>query len=240
MTPKKYTELTGLEVSNETMFNAKSRRVRTQLELLLGFTLDKQKTNENLYNEQGKSQRDCAYPNVNDGDVALNEPDEVVNAYRLFKFKDTDKYFHVDPFTKLHKVKLVYIRGDIEITMKTLPNVREQRERGWAKWIEKCKECFCLCECTGCVQLAVDADWLFEDCLPDDLSYVWADLITDELEGSIKGIKRESITSHSIEYTEWQDAGGTGLFLTNTQYATLAKYAGPLGTITTDNQIQVA
>lgn len=235
MTPEKYTELTGIEVENESQFNAIIRRTRTELENLLGFTLDKTKTNENLYNEQGKSQNDCSYPNVDDGEYsgALNEPDDVVNAYRLYKFSEFDKYFHTDPFTKLHKAKLVYINGDIEITLKTLQNVREQRERGFTKYIEKCQDCLCICDCVECVQLAVDADWLFEDCLPDDLLYVWADLITAEMDcEGIKGIKRESIMTHTVEYFEKQDAGGTGLDLTNAQLNTLKKYAGPFGTVT--------
>lgn len=235
MKPEKYTELTGLEVENSTLFIATSRRVRTSLENLLGFTLDKTKSSENLYNEQGKSQIDCSSPNVDDGEYtgALNPADDVVNAYRLYKFDEFDKYFHVDPFTKLHKAKLVFIQGDIEITLKTLENVREQRERGFTKYIEKCKECLCICECVECVQLAVDADWLFDGCLPDDLLYVWADLITAEMDcEGIKGIKKETITSHSVEYVEKQDTGDTGLNLTGQQYATIQKYAGPFGTVT--------
>lgn len=234
MTPEKYTELTGIEVEDTVLFNAKSRWVRTQLENLLGFTLDKTKVKENLYNEQGKSQIDCSYPSVDDGeyDGSLLPPDPVVFAYRLFKFNETDEYFHTDPFTKLHKAKLVYINGDIEVTLKTLENVREQRERGFTKFIERCKECFCICDCIGCVQLAIDADWLFEDDLPDDLLYLWCDLITVEMdcEGT-KGIKRESVMTHTVEYVVKQDEGNTGLNLSGQQYTTLIKYAGPFGTV---------
>jgi hypothetical protein len=228
----KYTELTGIEVSeaDENSIEAQIRRTRSMLETMLGFTLDPAKTNTNIYNELGKSQSDCFCPNVNTSN--LLDPDEVEGSYRLFRYDKNDAYFATDPFTSLYKVKLVYVAPGPDqeqgITIKTFDDdeIRTQVGRdGIAKYIQHCQTCLCSCECTDCVQLAVDADWLFEDCLPEDLLYVWADMVTYQADCK-KDIKSESVTGHS--YTKFDKVSPE----TEPQnLAIIKRYAGPYGTV---------
>lgn len=228
-----YQTLTGITVSSsQTAFvTAQIARTRAMLETMLGFTLDPSKVNTNLYNELGKTANECACPSVDT--VDLQDPDAVVTAYRLYRYNSLDQYFHTDPFTKLNKVKLVYIKPGATpngVTFKTFDNdeIRSQFGRkNFAKYIEHCIDCLCTCDCDDCVQLAVDADWVWPDSgdIPLDLQYVWTDMVT-WYSNSKKDIKSESIDTHS--YTKFDRVAPE---LEPQNLAVIKKYAGPYGSV---------
>lgn len=227
-----YSTLTGITVSagSTALVTAQIARTKAMLETMLGFTLNPALDNTNFYNELGKSQRECGCPSDEDED--LNPPDAVIGSYRLFNYNDMDKYFHVDPFVKLNKAKLVFIRqGDAPngVTLKTfsVSDLRVEFGRdSWSKYIEHCRDCLCICSCSDCVQLAVDANWLDVNNLPLDLQYVWTDMITWYANCKVD-IKSESIDTHS--YTKF-DRSVPELLPQN--IAILSRYAGPHGSIT--------
>lgn len=220
---KKYTELTGQTVSDseKAVFNATIRRTKAMLETLLGFTLSPQ----NLYNELGKAQDQRACPNVDTS--TLLPADEAEGTYKLFSYNKLDRYFHVDPFTEVYKVKLVYVHKDGEfITIRDIKNAKAQFERGGiGKYIENCHDCFCECACEDCVQLAVDADWI--DCFPDDIMYLWADMIEYQLDCS-KDLKSQSVEGHS--WTKTNEATRSPEVLPH-NVLLLKRYAGPYGSV---------
>lgn len=233
MNLNKYTLLTGITISESEKISveAQIKRTRRALETMLGFTLSKSETNTNFYNEVGKSKLDCFCPNVSTSN--LLPPDEIVNSYRLYSYHKEDRYFFIDPFTSVNKVKLVFIRpGEPEesgITIKTFADdeIRTQMGRdGIAKYLQHCQNYFCYCDnvCDDCVQLAVDAEWMTQDCVPEDLLYVWADMVTYQMDCK-KDIKSESIAGHS--YSKFDRV------LPETEPQNLAvirRYAGPYGT----------
>lgn len=229
-----YQTLTGITVSSANTAKVTAAIARTQsvLETLLGFTLDPTKVTENLYSELGKTSQECFCPSVNLEN--LNDPDPVVGAYRLFRYNDLDQYFHIDPFTKVHKVKLVYVKeGDTPngVTLKTfdVDSIRAHYgQDGLAKYLEYCRDCLCTCDCTDCVQLAVDADWLWADAseIPADLNYVWADMITWYADPKNRNIRSESIDTHS--YTR---ADNKPPQLYDENLAVIKRYAGPYGSV---------
>lgn len=231
MNLSEYQTLTGITVSsaNTAKVTATIARTQSMLETLLGFTLTSADVNENLYNELGKTQQECFCPSVNLEN--LQNPDEVIGAYRLFRYNDLDKYFHVDPFSRVHAVKLVFIKegtGDNGVTLKTFDwdDIRIQYGReGFAKYIEHCIDCLCKCNCADCVQLAVDADWLWSGDLPSDLQYLWAEMIT-WYSDSKNNIKSESIDTHS--YTKFDNKPPE---LEPHNLAVLKRYAGPYGSV---------
>ena len=220
---KKYTQLTGKTVSSseEATFNAMIRRSKAMLETQLGFTLNP----SNLYNELGKAENECACPKVDTS--TLLPPDEEQGVTKLFTYNKDDRFFHVDPFREVYSVKLVYVDHDNEfVTMKTLDNVKPQYGRdGIGKYIENCMNCQCECGCDGCVQLAVDADWL--DCYPDDILYLWADMIDYQIDCK-KGLKSESIEGHSWSRTN--EATMSPEVLPH-NVLLLKRYAGPYGSV---------
>lgn len=230
----KYTELTGISVSDQeaNIVKAQIRRSRIKLESMLGFTLDRRKQNENIYNEIGKSNKDCFCLGVSTSENLL-PPDEVENSYRLFRFNKNDSFFFVDPFYSVNNVKLVRVRGRDEdgsgITIKTFDKdkIRAQVSRGGiSKYIQRCLECMCDCNCSGdCVQLAVDASWIFQDCLPEDLMYVWADMITYYSDCK-KDVKSESISGHSYTLRDKVAPEEERIALSIIQ-----RYAGPYGSV---------
>lgn len=227
----KYQELTGTTVptSDQALVTAQIKRTRTMLETILGYPLCSD-SQENLYNELGKTSSPCDCPDVADAD--LEAPDEVNVAYRLYSYNEKDEFFHVDPFTTLYKVKLVYVRPGEEDNGITLWTFDTNKTRvnigrgGWSKYIEHVPDScgWCWCECQECVQLAVDADWLSK--VPRDLLYVWADMVT-YYTGCKKDVKSESIQGHS--YTKFdrilpeEEAQNAAI---------LQRYAGPYGSIT--------
>lgn len=227
-----YQTLTGITVSasNTALVTAQIARTRAMLETMLGFTLDSTQVNTNLYNELGKAANECACPSIDTEN--LTDPDAVVYAYRLYRYNQLDKYFHVDPFSKLNSVKLVYIKPGATpngITLKTFDTdeIRSQFGReNFAKYIEHCVDCLCECDCSDCVQLAVDANWLWPDDLPVDLQYVWTDMIT-WYANCKKDIRSESIDTHS--YTKFDRSSPE---LEPQNLAIIKKYAGPYGSVT--------
>lgn len=232
MTLSEYQTLAGVTVSssNTTKVTATIARTQAILETLLGFTLDPDEVTTNLYNERGKTDENCFCPSV---DLSgLDDPDTVVGAYRLYRYNDLDKYFHIDPASRINAVKLVYIKqgtGNNGITFKTFDwdEIRVSYGRdGFTKYIEHCEDCLCSCDCDECVQLAVDAEWLWDDELPLDLQYLWADMITWYSDSKNKGIKSETIDTHS--YTRFDNKPPE----TEPQnLAVLKKYAGPYGSV---------
>lgn len=227
-----YQTLTGITVpaGNVALVTAQIARTQAMLETMLGFTLDSSLVNSNLYSELGKTQLECACPSIDTDN--LNDPDAVVTAYRLYHFNSLDQYFHVDPFTKLNKVKLVFIRPGATpngITLKTFDNdqIRSEFGRdGWSKYIEHCLNCLCDCNCDDCVQLAVDADWLWTGDLPLDLQYVWTDMITYYSNPKAETLKSESIDTHSYTFKDNVQPETKPHNL-----AVLKKYAGPYGSV---------
>lgn len=218
----KYQTISGITVaaSEQAFVSAQIVRSRKILEGMLGFTLNSKKVNNNVYDEQGKAPTDCACPDV-DPDSLL-PADEVENAYRLYDYNRKDEYFHIDPFTDVYNVKLVYN----DITLKTFEatDYRKQIKQGWGKFIQDCQLEFCWCDC-NCVQLAVDAQWL-NLCELDEILYIWADMVTYYADCK-KDVKQESIGSHS--YTKFDNLKPE---FEAENLAILKKYAGPNGTLT--------
>lgn len=234
MNLEQYQTLTGVTVATADQSKVTATITRTQkmLETLLGFSLDLSEDKTNLYNELGKTQQMCFCPSVDLEN--LQDPDAVVGAYRLYKYNELDKYFHVDPFSRLNKVKLVFIKegtGANGVTLKTFDfdEVRVNYGRdGLAKYIEHCINCLCKCNCQDCVQLAVDAEWLWTsyDTLPDDLNYLWADMVTFYSDDKKTEIRSESIDTHS--YTRFDKTPPEQEPL---NVAILKRYAGPYGSV---------
>jgi len=75
------------------------------------------------------------------------------------------------------------------------------------------------------VQLAVDADWFYEDCIPDDLQMIWADMIKAELDPATD-IRSETLGTHS--YTKFDKSQLMGEQIKN---SVLNKYTGPNGSL---------
>lgn len=238
MTIAQYQDLTGITVAtaDQARYNAQIVRTRQILESMLGFSLLKSKTSENLYEELGKSALDYKIP-ADDAD--LLPPDTVTGAYRLYGYNEHDAFFHVDPFTQLNSVKLVFIRMGGEpngITIKTFESDEMRVQKGMggiSKFIQKCEDCFDLvvCECKECVQLAVDADWLYDSCLPQDINYIWADMVTYYADCK-KDIKSETLGTH--QYTKFDNQKPED---TDSNRAILTKYAGPYGSLTREATI---
>ncbi|MGV8130523.1 MAG: hypothetical protein ACP5N7_00295 [Candidatus Pacearchaeota archaeon] len=221
-----YQTLTGLTVTNEAMAEAMIKKTRLQLETLLGYPLLKNKVLDNHYEELGKVQNECNC----DIDGTLNDPDEVISSYRLFNYNKNDEYLLIDPFIRVHAVKLVYIKMGSEpngVTLKTfaVDEIRVHRKGNISKYIQNCENCSCVCECNACVQLAVDADWFYEDCIPDDLQMIWADMIKAELDPATD-IRSETLGTHS--YTKFDKSRLMGEQIKN---SVLNKYTGPNGSL---------
>lgn len=222
----KYQILTGITVSVEDkpQYEASIRRARIQLEQILGFTLNPRK-DSNLYNELGKSLNDCDCPNVETSN--LLEPDDVEGSYRVFDYNKLDKFWLVDPFIKIYKIKLVVIRPTDDnngITLKTFkPSDITIRigYKGISKYIENCVSELCGCSCADCMQIAIDADWLNDSCIPEDLQYLWADIVSYDNDCK-SNIKSESIEGHS--YTKFEQSNPMA---SESAKTILAKYAGP-------------
>lgn len=231
MTLAEYQTLTGITVaaSDQARVTAEIAKSRRILETMLGYTLDPALVNTNLYNELGKTDTDCACPIV---DIdSLDDPDPVVTAYRLYDYNLTDQFFHVDPFTIINAVKLVYIKqgeSPSGITVKTYDDedIREHQGRdAWSKYIEYTPHTFWYCRHDHHIQLAVDAVWQFPTTIPDDLNYVWADMVTYYADCK-KDLKSESILTHS--YTKFDKEIPETL---SHNQAVLSRYAGPHGTL---------
>lgn len=230
MTIEKYTALTGIEVAEDEQaaITANIRRTKSKLEALLGYSLSKK--TDNQYEELGKTTADCGIISPEDIDEdSLAPKDDVIGSYRLFHYNPADKYFVVDPFTKVHAVKLVFVRMGDEpngITHKTFGDsrVRVDRTGNVSKYIQRVHDCLCTCRCVNeCVQIAVDADWLNEDCLPDELLYIWADMV-EFYANPEADIKSETLGTHRYEKFDRKAPQDESVAASIIQ-----KYAGPNG-----------
>ena len=234
MTIEKYQELTGITVDASDIVRTKAQinKTRIILESLLGYSLKKTNASQNQYEELGKATTDCIFRGLitDIDDLELSAPDAVVGSYRLYPYNKSDIYLKIDPFTQINKVKLVFLKQGPKpngITHKTFPNsqIRVSMNGGISKYIERCPTCYCYCECTGCMQLAVDANWLNEECLPEDLNYLWAEMVsyyTDEK----SDIKSETLATHS--YTKFAQRIPEEL---PANISIITKYAGPNGSV---------
>lgn len=190
----KYSEITGITIADDDLskYAAACGRSKRKLESLLGYALDERDVDENFYDETGKTQDDCPVP---DADLTLDSPDAVVYAYRLFTYNKSDAYFHIDPCTEVHAVKLV----KDGVTYRTFESdeYRVHYKNGIAKYLEIYAPYTCGYYC-NLVQLAVDAAWAWQsnDDIPGDLLDVWADMVTYIVDDK-RDIKSESIGSHS-------------------------------------------
>ena len=221
-----YELLTGINVptSQEALITANIVKTQTLLESILGYTLDETKVDVNQYTELGKTASEC--PNACDIDIdSLEAPDSVIYAYRIFDYNRKDKYIAIDPCTEIHAVKLII--GNV--TVKTLVEFEDYRidqKNGLIRYLEKLDCCWCSnLDCCDNVQLAVDAEWVWqdEDDIPLDLKYLWTDMVTHYSDSS-NNIKSESLGPHS--YTKFDN------IKPETKSLSIIKiYAGPNGTV---------
>lgn len=223
-----YMKLTGKTVpeSQKTYYEALIARTQAKLESILGWSF----TPEALYQEKGKTQRDCVCPDTPQSN--LLPADEVKGIIKIFPYNSKDKFLHVDPFEEVYNVKLVKVLENREfVTFKTFEHItKHYMANGIGRYIEKCKTCFCDCNCTNCVQLAVDGDWLKipeESGLvfPAEIYYLWCDMI-DYYGDPAKDIKSESVDGHS-----WSKGDIKAPEELESSITILKKYAGPYGIV---------
>jgi hypothetical protein len=230
-------ELTGTTVTSSQMAKVAANidRCRAKLETKLGYPLDPEKVTQNLYTETGKVPGDGFFA-FNLDTVTLEDPDEVIGAYRVFPFHEADQLLHVDPFSAIHAVKLV--RGSVTLRTLDADDYSIHAENNglkryialtwplWRTWIGRAWDVYG----DRGVQLAVDADWLWPETdegsqdIPDDLAYVWADHVA-WLSDDTRFIKSENRGTRSYTKSEVKPPLGD---VDNQQ--TIAKYAGPNGT----------
>lgn len=212
-----YQELSGINVASKDVDRVTATISKTQkiLEGMLGYSLDTRDTNE--YDEIGKTITECPCDINLDN---LSAPDSVEFAYRLFTYREDDKYLSIDPATVIYAVKLV----KDGVTVKTLDSddYRAHFKNGLIKFIER-RKLWCDVECEF-VQLAVDAEWAFEE-VPDDLSYIWADMITYYSDLN-KDIKSQVLGTHS--YTKFDNREPENK---SENLSIIKKYAGPNGSL---------
>lgn len=232
----KYIELSGMTVptSREAFVKAQIRRVKTILESKLGYPLDSKAAETNRYKELGKTTSDFVLSVDLD---ALTEPDEVVGSYRVFNYNDRDELLAIDPAEIIHAVKLVYLMGGDTpngITIKTFDadefrvhlsagNIQKYilpTDNCWWGWWDRCG-----CEDHSRVQLAIDADWKDFTCLPDDLRYLWADMVTYYVDPQ-KNLRSQTLGSHS-----WTKIAVEHPEDSVESIAMLKRYAGPNGSL---------
>jgi len=212
-----YQELSGINVASKDVDRVTATISKTQkiLEGMLGYSLDTRDTNE--YDEIGKTIIECPCDiNLNN----LSAPDSVEFAYRLFTYREDDKYLFIDPATVIYAVKLV----KDGVTVKTLDSddYRAHFKNGLIKFIER-RKLWCDVECEF-VQLAVDAEWAFEE-VPDDLLYIWADMVTYHSDLN-KDIKSQVLGTHS--YTKFDNREPENK---SENLSIIKKYAGPNGSL---------
>lgn len=229
MTIAEYQTLTGITVptSDIDRVTAQIRRTQANLEAMLGYTLDPTKVEDNQYIEIGQTTSDFTCGGIDIDPDELDDPDPVIGAYRLFDYNKHDEFFIIDPATEIHAVKLV----KDGVTFKTLDpdEYRANTINGIIKSIQRCIPkywCACNSDCSN-VQLAIDADWLWgEDAdIPDDLLYLWTDMITFNSDKK-SNIKSETLATHSYSKFTQEDPGQT-----TQARSILQKYAGSNGSL---------
>lgn len=202
----KYEALTGTNVASSQVDKVVSQinRARRSLETVLGYTLDEDLVLSNEYTELGKASNDYAISCNYSVDLNnLVSADDVVYAYRLFDFNNKDHYLAIDPCSSVSAVKLV--KDGVTYKTFTTAQYRAHAKQGFIKYLERV-ECWCTCSyiCENHMQLAVDANWLWQDTesIPNDLLDLWVDMVEFYLDGSTN-IKSETLGSHS--YTKFEN-----------------------------------
>lgn len=243
MNIEKYESLTGESVDQDDVqkVTATIKRTKRTLENMLGYSLDKKKASKNQYEELGISDSDCLLTGIisdNLDNLTLDDPEDVIGSYRLYNYEKADQYLAVDPFLQVHAVKLVYIKiGDEPngITHKKFGNadIRVHKKGEFSKYIEKCDDCLCVCECDGCVQLAVDADWINEECLPEELLYVWADMV------EFYSDQRRDIIAETLGTHSYRRSAKVAPEYADENLKIIKKYAGPNGSVNDRNLLAV-
>lgn len=236
-----YEKLTGTTVADadKTRVNAVIRRTNGTLESALGYSLSPSKNIDK--EELGIVQFQGAYPYFPFNTSTLLPADEQEGDYRLFDYYDDDLYIKTDPARNIYSVKLVKVMNDDEfVTIYDLKdftskNSRKfgkfiQRETGWFNW----HWYFWLVEQVGNgngLMVAVDADWLTCNNMPDDLAFLWADMVTyySSEDISVTGnLKSESVNGHSYSYDK-----AVAPESLESSIKTLTQYAGPNGSLAT-------
>lgn len=150
------------------------------------------------------------------------------NSNRIFPYNKHDTYLLIDPCTSVATVEL--IKGDEVLdTLVVDDDYRIYREYGFIHYLTRCwPQDWCICRdyCTSCAQLRVNAAWLWpEDGIPEDLLYVWTEMIT-YYKDCKTNIKSETLGTHS--YTKFSNDKPEQL---TSNQSILLKYAGPNGSI---------
>lgn len=247
-----FTNLTGLTVatSQEGRFNHLLTSSGEDLEEVLGYPLDPTDW-EDQYEEIGKT----ANASWNGDLDALAEPDEVEGSTRLYRWNRYDPNLFIDPATHLHSIKLVrmdsYGSDDGNgVTFQTLDPkgytllMKNGRDGAWGKYVRMTDDVlewrrdllwfqwpslWSGDEGDEYVQVAVDADWAFEE-LPSKLLQVQADMIAYSIDDK-RDIKSESMLGHSYTRDTRKDP--------MQQHASvLSQYAGPNGSV--GNELVIA
>lgn len=240
----KYIELTGETVDNadKARITATIRRTRIILENMLGYSLLKKKASENQYAEKGQIKDAFLYGlgsfNV---DADLLPADEVIGSYRLFPYNRSDVYLSTDPFTQLHAVKLVFVKQGEEpngVTVRKFcaDEVAVEKTRGVMKYVQILWRWYRDATLLSYFphryipQVAIDADWINEECLPEDILLIWADMVTFYSDDKAN-IKSETLGPHS--YTKFEQENPETL---PENVKIIQRYAGANGSV---NQMPV-
>lgn len=240
----KYQELTGNTVSagDTDKYTAVINRVNSLLESALGYSLD---PTQNLdITELGKVQFQGGYPLYPIEMDNLLPPDTVTGSYRLFPYNESDIYIRTDPVANIYHVKLVQVvNGGKFITISDLTDYTSKRIRKFSKFIEKQLVWFSwqwyswlitnLGQDNGLL-IAIDGDWANASNIPNDIWYLWADMVDYYASDNVSvtgNIKSESVNGHS--WSTGNAGGGKGVDLSPEQsdagLNTLKQYAGPNG-----------
>ncbi len=222
------TTVPATDVTRVTAVITKAQRI---LEGMLGFTLDPSLYSTNKYTELGKTATECPCPDAID-ESALLDPDAVVFAYRQFNYNKKDKFLVIDPATAIHSVKLV--KDDVTLRTFEESEYRLHSSLGLIKYLEivDCCWCVCLVEGCNCVQLVVDATWVWgQGGPPDDLLQVWAEMITYYSDIK-KNIKSQTLGPHS--YTKFKDIAPEK---ETRSITVIKKYAGQHGSVKRINTV---
>lgn len=137
---------------------------------------------------------------------------------RVYDYHHNDKYIHIDPAEDITEIKL--IRDDEVIYTLDEEEYRLHEKYDFIKYIEICSLCYTPCK--SCTQLSVTGTWKFDE-LPQDLLYVWADMITYYADHK-NNIKSETLGTHS--YTKYDMKTPQEQ---KENHIILMKYAGPNG-----------
>ncbi|MFA9228862.1 MAG: hypothetical protein ACEQR7_10630 [Agathobacter rectalis] len=199
---KLYEDQTGICITEpeQKRMLAQMKRSKRVLESLLGYPLSGEAVTTNNYTELGKTESEC--PCLDFNSDTLLPADDVVGAYRLFPYNKKDIFLHIDPASVIHKVKLV----KDNVTFKTFDAdfYRIQSKYGFISFIQRCDLWLkCIYNDCDCVQLAVDADWLWESDtdIPQELLDIWMDM-TAYYSDDKSNVKSETLGTHSYSKFE--------------------------------------